>query len=245
MCVCRHSCGTWAWDASYSIIDQRIPQKERENAQRTGRSCRAYGQVGGGTTSFIQLLSCIKLGLMFNSVSCETTVSCLTIELVSCLQDLSSLSRSSTGNTRTWYSVHEVAILWTICFEDIVISIFAISIRNNFTVNKGLSSDFWIAKINTSNGMSLQHISEFVDLWTRINEVHLVEGTAYGIIWKFTISGEYTIWRDDKIVHAGAGLKELNSPKMQFAWLILQDRVWTDLLQMREWHNCGCCKLCN
>jgi hypothetical protein len=38
--------------------------------------------------------------------------------------------------------------------------------------------------------MSLQHISEFVDLWTQIREVNLVEGTADTIIWKFTDSRE-------------------------------------------------------
>jgi hypothetical protein len=31
-----------------------------------------------------------------------------------------------------------------------------------------------------------------------------------------------------------------------FAWLVLQNRVWTaDRLARREWQNCGLCKLCN
>lgn len=69
-------------------------------------------------------------------------------------------------------------------------SIFTILTWKNFTVGKGITNDFWI--LNTSNGMSLQHISEFVDLWTWISEVNLVEGTTYDIIWKFTTLREYS-----------------------------------------------------
>jgi hypothetical protein len=61
--------------------------------------------------------------------------------------------------------------------KDIAPSIFAISLRKNITVNKGLLQDFWIVKLNTRDGISLNQVSEFVDLSTKINEVQLVEGT--------------------------------------------------------------------
>jgi hypothetical protein len=76
--------------------------------------------------------------------------------------------------------------------KEIAPSKFAISKRKNFTVNKGMHQDFWISKIKTNEGITLQHLTEFVNLWTRISEVYLVEGTADGINWKFSNSGTYT-----------------------------------------------------
>jgi hypothetical protein len=51
-----------------------------------------------------------------------------------------------------------------------------------------MADDFWIFRINTTAWLSTRHISEFVEPWTRISEVTLVEGTTDGITWKFTIS---------------------------------------------------------
>lgn len=73
--------------------------------------------------------------------------------------------------------------------KDIVSSIFAISTRKNFTVNKCLNNDLWVSKINIFGGICTQHIVEFVELWTRIGEVHLVDGMPDDITWKFTNSG--------------------------------------------------------
>jgi hypothetical protein len=67
--------------------------------------------------------------------------------------------------------------------KDIAPSIFAILKRKNFMVNKGMNQDFWISKIKTNAGITLQHLTEFVDLWTRVSEVHLVEGTTDDITW--------------------------------------------------------------
>jgi hypothetical protein len=53
-------------------------------------------------------------------------------------------------------------------------------------------NDFWISKINTNESLSNGHISEFLELWTRISEVNLVERTADYITWKFTNSGVYS-----------------------------------------------------
>ena len=62
--------------------------------------------------------------------------------------------------------------------KDLAPTIFTISSRKNFTANKGITNDFWISKISFSEGLSHQHIYEFVEPWTKITEVHLTEGTA-------------------------------------------------------------------
>jgi hypothetical protein len=45
-------------------------------------------------------------------------------------------------------------------------------------VNKGMHQDFWISNIKTNEGITMQHLTEFIELWTRVSELHLVEGTA-------------------------------------------------------------------
>jgi hypothetical protein len=138
--------------------------------------------------------------------------------------------------------------------KDIAPSIFAISERKNFTVSKGIHQDFWISKINTNVGIMVNHLSEFVELWRRVSEVHLVEGTPDDIAWKLTTSGCYTTASAYKAQFEGmvfsfmpgAVWKNSAPPKCKlFAWLILQDHVWiADRLQRRGWTNCGACQLC-
>jgi hypothetical protein len=65
-----------------------------------------------------------------------------------------------------------------------------ISSRKNFTVREGLTNNFWMAKLDTSEISTSKHVAEFVELWFSIIEAQLVEGTDDGITWKFTISGE-------------------------------------------------------
>jgi hypothetical protein len=97
-------------------------------------------------------------------------------------------------------------------------------------------------------------VVEFVELWSLIIEVQLVEGSNDGITWKLTNSGEYTAASAYNAQFEGM----INSYMMKtvwktwapskcklFAWLVLQNRVWTaDRLQRRGWPNCGNCQLC-
>ena len=62
--------------------------------------------------------------------------------------------------------------------KDIAPSIFAISKRKTFTVHMGINNEFQIAKIKKSEGITLNHLAKFVDLWTRVSVVQLTEGTA-------------------------------------------------------------------
>ena len=101
----------------------------------------------------------------------------------------------------------------------------------------------------------MHHIEQFVKLWEMITEVHLVPGTPDSITWKFTKNGVYssaTAYRMQFLGHTASTMptlvwKHWAPPKCKiFAWLVLQNRVWTaDRLERRGWPNCGLCKLCN
>ena len=74
------------------------------------------------------------------------------------------------------------------------------------------------------------------------------------ISWRSTTSGEYSTSSAYSLQFAGSTLSSMDSlvwkawapPKCNFfAWLIIQNRVWTaDRLQRRGWPNCGACPLC-
>jgi hypothetical protein len=138
--------------------------------------------------------------------------------------------------------------------KDIAPSIFAISKHKNDTIHRALDLNKWIANINTNSGLTIQHILEYYELWVGLQEVFLDEGVDDEIVWKLSPSGEYTASSAYK-----AQLDDSTASKMKpavwnnwappkhkfFAWLIIQDRVWTaDRLERRGWPNCGLCQLC-
>jgi hypothetical protein len=75
------------------------------------------------------------------------------------------------------------------------------------------------------------------------------------IFWKLANNGEYSAKTAYNMQFVGLTISKMPnlvwkpwaSPKCKsFAWLIIQNRVWTaDRLQRRGWQNCGTCKLCN
>jgi hypothetical protein len=75
--------------------------------------------------------------------------------------------------------------------KDIAPSNFAISTRKNFTVREGLINNFWIVKLDSNEISTTNHMFEFVELWSLINKVQLVEAYKDDITWKFTNSGQY------------------------------------------------------
>jgi hypothetical protein len=133
--------------------------------------------------------------------------------------------------------------------------IFDISRSKNWCVRMGVQNDAWVSKINTANGLTVEHIQQFISLWTRVSQVTFQEGQHDTIIWKLTTSGRYSAASAYKAQFAGTttiGYMGMvweiwAPPKCKFfAWLILQNRVWTaDCLATCGWPNCGNCPLCN
>jgi hypothetical protein len=137
--------------------------------------------------------------------------------------------------------------------KDVAPSIFNIAKKKIFSVKKGLEGDYWTSNLSFENGVLVTHINEFYNLWTKIQEIHLIEGPDT-ITWKLTPSRTYS--------SASAYLAQFDAPTTSFmmpavwenwappkcktfAWLILQNRVWTsDRLIRRGWQNSGPCQLC-
>ncbi|XP_073360287.1 uncharacterized protein [Aegilops tauschii subsp. strangulata] len=57
--------------------------------------------------------------------------------------------------------------------KDVAPKIFEISKRKACLVSKALDNNSWISQIDTSQGLSLDHIQEFAALWGMLQEVTL------------------------------------------------------------------------
>ena len=121
-------------------------------------------------------------------------------------------------------------------------------------VNKALDNNFWIQQIDTTQGPTLPHIQEFVVLREMIDGVALNPDRKDTISWKFTKNEEYSASTAYLAQFAGLTYNTNNAtiwkmwapPNCKFfAWLVLQNRVWTaDRLTRRGWPKCGLCPLC-
>ena len=122
-------------------------------------------------------------------------------------------------------------------------------------VCKALENEFWVSQINTQDGLSMEHISQFVNLWEMIDGVQLQHDIPDTILWKLNNNGLFSsqsAYKMQFLVHTSSTMpalvwKSWAPPKYKiFTWLILQNRIWTaDRLTRRGWPNCGRCKLCN
>jgi hypothetical protein len=64
--------------------------------------------------------------------------------------------------------------------------------RKNWKVFQALHDDEWITKLSGEATLSLQHLTQFVQLWALIQNVHLVEHVEDDIVWKLTGNGQYS-----------------------------------------------------
>ena len=91
-------------------------------------------------------------------------------------------------------------------------------------------------------------------LWEKLSSLTLDNDVHDTILWKFTSHEEYSASTAYMAQFAGhttsimpaAVWKGWAPPKCKFfAWLIIQNRVWTaDRLHRRGWPNCNLCLLC-
>jgi hypothetical protein len=138
--------------------------------------------------------------------------------------------------------------------KDIAPRIFDICKRKKWMVNQALRNDEWISKLSGSATISIEHLTEFVQLWALIQRVHLEEGVDDDISWKLTSNGQYSTASAYKLQFFGLVDSSLYkivwkawaTPKAKnHGWLALQNRLWTaDRLRKRGWDNCGLCPLC-
>ena len=131
--------------------------------------------------------------------------------------------------------------------------LFTASKRKNRKVQDALTDYKWISDLDVSN-FTVNHISQFVQLWELIQETPLSPGTADSISWTLTTSGVYSAKSAYEAQFFGAAACSFVAvvwnawapPKCSFfAWLAVQNRLWTsDRLAIRGWPHQPVCQLC-
>jgi hypothetical protein len=139
--------------------------------------------------------------------------------------------------------------------KDIAPLIYEASSRKNWKVHQALLANAWVRKIRLDINLTVQHIHEYIRLWTQLRGVHLDEHIEDTITWDTTTNGEYSSSAAYNAQFFGALTTNMNKlvwkawapPKIKFfAWLALQNRIWTsDRLARRGRTNSGLCPLCN
>jgi hypothetical protein len=75
--------------------------------------------------------------------------------------------------------------------KDMAPKIYEICKRKNWKVAQALHEDEWIKKLSVEATISIEHLTQFVQLWALIQNVHLIEDVEDGIRWKLTGNGKY------------------------------------------------------
>ena len=70
--------------------------------------------------------------------------------------------------------------------------IFEISKSKKWHVKKALDINAWIKKIVLSEDLSINYVSQFIDLWVCLSGVHLNIDEHDEIAWRLTTSSQYT-----------------------------------------------------
>jgi hypothetical protein len=138
--------------------------------------------------------------------------------------------------------------------KDLASLLYAKSRRKKRKVAEALQNDNWIRDLNHRTGFTTAHYSEFIMLWTLIDQTSIQPQQEDSIAWTRTRSAVYTTasaYRTQLDDHTpnpslSSVWKAWTPPKCKFfAWLILQNRVWTtDRLARRNWDHCPVCPLC-
>jgi hypothetical protein len=76
--------------------------------------------------------------------------------------------------------------------KDIAPLIFKDSKRRNCTVSKALENNFWVSKINMQDGLSVEYIVQFANLWEPVSNLQMDQTTLDTISWKLTTRGCYS-----------------------------------------------------
>jgi hypothetical protein len=56
--------------------------------------------------------------------------------------------------------------------------------RKSWKVNKALEANTWVGKINLDENFTIHHLSQYINLWAKLQEVHLIEEIEDTISWR-------------------------------------------------------------
>ena len=56
-----------------------------------------------------------------------------------------------------------------------------------------LRENYWTSQVDILQGITVEHIFEFVNLWERLSHVHLNVDTPDTVTSKFTTGGHYSV----------------------------------------------------
>lgn len=76
--------------------------------------------------------------------------------------------------------------------KDIALLIYEASSRINWKLREAIKDDAWVGKVKVTNRFTLEHLRQFIALWTTIRGFTLEPNAEDDIIWKHTESGIYT-----------------------------------------------------
>jgi hypothetical protein len=116
--------------------------------------------------------------------------------------------------------------------------------RKNWSIAQALHDDEWVRKLALDANASIEHLTQFVQLWANIQAVRLREDVEDDITWKLTANGQYSVASTYKLQFFGLVESSFNkiiwkawaTPKAKHhTWLVLQHRLWTaDRLRRRS-----------
>lgn len=138
--------------------------------------------------------------------------------------------------------------------KDIAPNLYARTEGKRKTLAQELHQNNWIRDLKYRRGFNPVLLQEYFTLWGYVSQVQLQSQQVDNITWKFTQNGQYTAASAYKAQFVGitkipsiASIwKSWAPPKCKFfAWLILQNRVWSsDRLAKRGWDHNPTCPLC-
>jgi hypothetical protein len=71
---------------------------------------------------------------------------------------------------------------------DITPLIFASPKRKYWKVAQALHEDAWVGKIDLERTFTVEHLTQFIDLWVLIDNVHLDKNVENDIVWRLVAS---------------------------------------------------------
>jgi hypothetical protein len=93
-----------------------------------------------------------------------------------------------------------VSLLW----------IFMSSKRKKWNVKTTLVENDFAAKIKVSANFTYEHVVQFVELWTQLQGIHLIDDIEDNITWTLTANGKYSVASAYKVQFFGAISTNMN-----------------------------------